>query len=158
MEIKMKAIVPGSYDPVTIGHLDIIKRAARLYDTVYAVVFINPEKKYRFAVEDRVRMLTLAADRIPNVIVSYSDGLVIDYMKEHGIQKIVKGYRNDTDLEYEKKQATWNKDHGGYDTELIKCRPELAAVSSTKVREALDNGEDLTDLVPEEVKNYIENY
>lgn len=158
MEFKMKAIVPGSYDPVTLGHLDVIKRAAKLYDTVFAVIFVNPEKKYRFSAEDRVRMLALATDEIPNVIVSYSDGLVIDYMREHRIEKIVKGYRNDTDLEYEKKQAKWNKEHGGYDTELLACRPELAAVSSTKVREALDNGDDLSSLLPESVRNYIENY
>jgi pantetheine-phosphate adenylyltransferase len=154
----MKAILPGSYDPVTVGHLDLIKRAAKLYDTVYAVVFINPEKKYRFTSEDRVRMLALATDGLPNVIVSYSDGLVIDYMNSHGINIIVKGYRNDTDLEYEKKQANWNKEHGGYDTLLLKCRPELASISSTKVREALDKGDDLGGLLPEEVKNYIENY
>ena len=75
----MKVILPGSYDPVTVGHLDIIRRAAEEHDEVFAVVFNNDKKKYRFSVEDRVRMLTLATDGLDNVLVSYSSGLVIDY-------------------------------------------------------------------------------
>ena len=101
----MKVILPGSYDPVTIGHLDIIKRAAEKYSEVFAVIFVNPKKTYRFSAEDRVRMLSLATEDLSNVRVDYSEGFVIDYMNEHGIDKIVKGYRNETDLEYEKVQA-----------------------------------------------------
>lgn len=151
----MKAIVPGSYDPVTIGHLDIIKRAAERYEKVYAMVFINPKKSYRFSAKDRVKMLSLATEGLDNVVVGYSEGLVIDYMRENGIEKIVKGYRNETDLEYEKVQALWNKEHGGYDTELLLCQPELAEVSSTRVRTALDNSETAEGLVPECVAEYI---
>jgi pantetheine-phosphate adenylyltransferase len=153
----MKAIVPGSYDPVTLGHLDVIKRAKEKYDEVFAVIFINPKKTYRFSVEDRVRMLTLATDELDGVMVSYSDGLVIDYMREHGIDVIVKGYRNETDLEYERLQAEWNKAHGGYDTELLKCNPALASVSSTRVRAALDEGKGVDELLPDSVKKYIES-
>jgi pantetheine-phosphate adenylyltransferase len=153
----MKAIVPGSYDPVTLGHLDVIKRAKEKYDEVFAVIFINPKKTYRFSVEDRVRMLTLATDELEGVMVSYSDGLVIDYMREHGIEVIVKGYRNETDLEYERLQAEWNKAHGGYDTELLKCSPALASVSSTRVRAALDEGKGVDELLPDSVKKYIES-
>ena len=153
----MKAIVPGSYDPVTLGHLDVIKRAKEKYDEVFAVIFINPKKTYRFSVEDRVRMLTLATDELDGVMVSYSDGLVIDYMREHGIEVIVKGYRNETDLEYERLQAEWNKAHGGYDTELLKCNPALSEVSSTRVRAALDEGKGVDELLPDSVKKYIES-
>ena len=153
----MKVILPGSYDPVTVGHLDIIKRAAEKYEKAYAVIFINPKKTYRFSIEDRVKMLTLATEDLGNVTVGYSDGLVIDYMKEHGIEKIVKGYRNDSDLEYEKLQADWNKEHGGYETELLKCDPNLSEVSSTKVRQALENGEKASDLLPDRVKKYIDS-
>ena len=110
------AILPGSYDPVTLGHIAVIERAAREYDEVYVVAFINPDKKYAFSVEERVAMLMLATDHLPNVLVSYSDGLVIDYMREHGIEKIVKGYRNDTDYAYEQRQAEWNKAHGAGDS------------------------------------------
>ena len=152
----MSVIVPGSYDPVTVGHLDIIKRAAEENDEVYAVIFVNPEKEYLFSLDDRVRMLILATDDIPNVLVSYSNGLVIDYMREHGIDKIVKGYRNDTDLEYERVQAEYNLRMGGYQTELKKCSEELQTVSSSEVRKRLLSGESVDALLPKEVAEYIE--
>ena len=152
----MSVILPGSYDPVTIGHLDIIRRAAEKYDEVYVVVFTNPNKKYRFSVEERVKMLILATDELDNVLVSYSDGLVIDYMREHEIEKIIKGYRTDADLPWEKEQAEWNLSHGGYETELWKCRDGFEEVSSTAVRAALDKGED-TVLLPQSVLEYIKS-
>ena len=153
----MKVILPGSYDPVTLGHLDIIKRASREFDEVFAVIFANPKKKYKFSLEDRVRMLILGTDGLDNVIVSYSNGLVIDYMREHGIDRIVKGYRTDADLPWEREQAEWNKIHGGYDTELWKCRDMYENISSTLARDAIDNGRDLTEILPREVIEYIES-
>jgi pantetheine-phosphate adenylyltransferase len=153
----MKVILPGSYDPVTVGHLDIIRRAAEEHDEVFAVVFNNDKKKYRFSVEDRVRMLTLATDGLDNVLVSCSSGLVIDYMREHGIEKIIKGYRDERDLEWEYEQARWNKEHGGYDTELVKCREGFEAVSSTEVRRRLDAGESAEKILPSAVFEYIKN-
>lgn len=154
----MSVIIPGSYDPVTLGHLDIIKRAAKIYDEVYAVVFINPDKKYSFSLDDRVKMLILATDELENVIVSYSTGLVIDYMRDHGIEKIIKGYRNECDLEYEKRQADWNKKMGGYDTELWLSSEELVGISSTLAREKLARGEDLSKILPEKVIGFIGNH
>ena len=153
----MSVIVPGSYDPVTNGHLDIIRRAAEENDEVYAVIFVNPEKEYTFSLDDRVRMLILATDDMPNVLVSYSNGLVIDYMRDHGIDRIVKGYRNDTDLEYEKKQAEYNLRFGGYETELKKCREGYEGISSTEVRRRLDKGESVDEFLPESVAKYIES-
>lgn len=153
----MKVILPGSYDPVTLGHLDIIKRASREFDEVFAVIFANPKKKYKFSLEDRVRMLILGTDGLDNVIVSYSNGLVIDYMREHGIDRIVKGYRTDADLPWEREQAEWNKIHGGYDTELWKCRDMYENISSTLARDAIDNGRELTEILPREVIEYIES-
>ena len=151
----MKAILPGSYDPVTLGHQEIIKRAAEEFEEVYVVAFVNPNKKYKFSVDDRVAMLMLAAEEYDNVLVSYSDGLVIDYMREHDIDVIVKGYRTEADLPWEKEQAEYNKKHGGYDTELWKCDAEYEHISSTAVRDALDRGEDISDIVPTAVKKYI---
>ena len=148
-------ILPGSYDPVTLGHLDVIRRASEEYDEVYAVVFINPNKKYTFSVEQRVSMLMLATDELENVIVSYSNGLVIDYMRDHDIELIIKGYRNDADLEYEKKQAEWNLKMGGYETRLVEASRDLTAVSSTLARERIKSGEDLSDILPGSVINYI---
>ena len=152
----MSVILPGSYDPVTLGHLDIIRRVAEREDEVYVVVFVNPDKQYRFSVEDRVAMLMLATDDIENCIVSYSAGRVVDYMRDHGIDRIVKGYRDERDLEYEGVQAQYNKHHGGYETELMLSRPEYLGISSTRVREAMDGGESLEGLVPERVARYIE--
>ncbi|MBQ8414341.1 MAG: pantetheine-phosphate adenylyltransferase [Clostridia bacterium] len=152
----MSVILPGSYDPVTKGHLDIIRRAAEKYDEVYVVVFTNPKKEYMFSVEDRVRMLMLATDDLDNVLVSYSNGLVIDYMTDHEISKIIKGYRTEEDLEWEREQAEWNYEHGRYETELWKCRDGLEDVSSTAAREAIMENEPL-DMLPEKVVEYIEN-
>ena len=153
----MKVILPGSYDPVTKGHLDIIKRAAEKYEEVYVVAFVNPNKKYRFSVNERVSMLMLATEELENVLVSYSDGLVIDYMRDHGIDRIVKGYRTDADLPWEREQAEWNLKHGGVETELWKCNEGLEDISSTAVRTALNEGNNISTLVPEKVLKYIKD-
>ena len=94
----MRVILPGSYDPITLGHVDIIKRAAQLYGEVFVVAFINPEKEYMFTPDERVLMLGLATEDILGVKVGFSDGRVVDYMKAHGSEKIVQGYRNSKDL------------------------------------------------------------
>lgn len=151
----MRVILPGSYDPITLGHLDIIRRAAEKFDEVFVVAFVNPKKSYRFSVEDRVAMLMLATEEFDNVLVSYSDGFVIDYMREHGIEKIVKGYRTEADLPWEREQAEYNLKHGGYETELWKCRDGLETISSTLAREALTNGKSCDEILPEKVVKYI---
>lgn len=152
----MSVILPGSYDPVTKGHLDIIRRASEIYDEVYVVVFTNPNKTYTFSVEDRVRMLMIATDDLDNVLVSYSNGLVIDYMTDHEIEKIIKGYRTEEDLVWEREQAEWNYTHGRYETELWQCREGLENISSTAARRAIETGEPL-DMLPEKVAKYIQN-
>ena len=151
----MSVILPGSYDPVTLGHLALIKKASEEYDEVYAVIFVNPEKEYTFSLDDRVRMLFLATDDLPNVMVSYSNGFVIDYMREHGIDKIIKGYRNDTDLEYERRQAEYNLRYGGYETILLPAESGFEGISSTEARRRIENGENLDDVLPEGVIKYI---
>lgn len=150
----MSVILPGSYDPITKGHLDIIRRAAEMYDEVYVVAFTNPNKNYLFSAEDRVRMMMLATDELDNVMVSYSNGLVIDYMTDHEISKIIKGYRTEADLEWEREQAEWNFEHGRYETELWKCSDGLENISSTLAREAIKSGTPL-DMLPQKVAEYI---
>ena len=137
----MSVIMPGSYDPVTVGHAEMIRRVAEREDEVYVVIFNNPAKSYAFSLDDRVAMLMLAAEEFDNVIVSYSIGYVVDYMREHGIDRIVKGYRNERDLEWERVQAEYNLSHGGYETELILADEEYLNVSSTMVRDKLKRGE-----------------
>ena len=150
-------ILPGSYDPVTLGHLEMIKRAAREYSEVYAVIFVNPDKKYTFSLEDRVKMLILATDELDNVIVSYSNGLVIDYMREHGVQKIIKGYRNCRDLEYEQRQAEYNMKMGGYETILWRADENMENISSTEARRRISEGSDLSDILPQKVIAFLKD-
>ena len=157
MKKKTSVIIPGSYDPVTLGHLDVIKRASEEYESVYAVVFINDDKKYLFSLEDRVKMLMLATEDLDNVLVSYSLGYVVDYMREHNIQKIIKGYRNDTDLEYERVQSEYNKSHGGYETELLLSKEEYSNVSSTLARELIKSGGVLDNVLPDKVISFIKS-
>ena len=151
----MSVIIPGSYDPITVGHLAIIEEVARREDEVYVVAFVNDKKEYTFTLDDRVNMMQLATEHLDNVLVSFSLGRVVDYMREHGIDRIVKGYRNDADLEWENFQAEYNMKHGGYSTELIKCEDGFDHISSTLVRARLDGEEDIADLVPDAVEEYI---
>ena len=151
----MSVIMPGSYDPVTLGHVEMIRRVAAKEDEVYVVIFTNPNKTYSFSLEDRVAMLMLATEEFDNVIVSYSLGYVVDYMRDHGIEKIVKGYRNDTDLLWEKEQAAYNLEHGGYETELILCDKKYEHISSTLVRKKLQNRENVSELLPKAVIDYL---
>ena len=151
----MSVIMPGSYDPVTLGHLEMIRKVARREDEVYVVIFSNPAKNYTFSLDDRVAMLMLATEELDNVFVSYSLGYVIDYMREHDIERIVKGYRNDADLVWEREQAEYNMKHGGYETELILCDDSLKHISSTLVREKIKSGESLEGLLPKNVEEYI---
>ena len=150
-------ILPGSYDPVTLGHIAVIREAARRFDEVYVVAFVNPEKSYTFTAEDRVKMLLLATDEFDNVMVRYSDGLVIDYMRDHGIEKIFKGYRNDADLAYEVAQAEWNLAHGGYETELWKCPDGLEEISSSAARRLLCEGGSPEGVLSPEVFAFVKS-
>ena len=153
----MSVIMPGSYDPVTTGHVEMIRRVASVEDEVYVVVFTNPNKNYTFSLDDRVAMLMLATEEFDNVIVSYSLGYVVDYMRDHEIDRIVKGYRNDADLAWEKELEEYNLKYGGYETDLILCEDKYKEISSTLVREKLKKGEDLTGLLPDSVIEYLKN-
>ena len=102
-------------------------------------------------------MLMLATEDLENVIVSYSLGYVVDYMREHNIDRIVKGYRTEADLEWEREQAEYNLKHGGYETELILCDERYTHISSTLVRERLKNGEPVSDVLPPTVEKYLTN-
>ena len=152
----MRVILPGSYDPITLGHLAIIEAAAEKYSEVFVVAFVNPDKKYAFPMEERVEMIRLAVSHLKNVRVDFSLGRVVDYMREKEISLIVKGYRNERDLEYERAQAEYNLKNGGYETELIKCERCLENISSTAAREAIGKGENLEKILSDSVISYLE--
>lgn len=154
---RERVILPGTYDPVTLGHLAVIRRAAEEYGEVFVTVFVNPQKTPTFPLSERMAMLMLATDEFDNVLVTESSGLVIDYMREHRIGKILKGYRNETDLSYEKAQAEWNFSHGGVTTELIPCEDAYRTVSSTLARRLLAEGGDLSGVLPEKVIAFLKN-
>ena len=155
MEKKNVAVLlPGSYDPPTKGHLSLVERATRTYERVFVVAFVNPKKTYTFTPEERVEMLRLMTEHLPNVTVGYSEGLVIDYAKENGISLLIKGYRNETDLAYERVQADWNLRNGGIETLLLPAEAGDEHISSTAVREALHT-EEAKPLLCEKVFDFI---
>ena len=146
---KTVAIVPGSFDPITYGHVDITKRAAQLYDKVYVAVMINDQKKYMLTIEEREAVARLALEDINNVEVISSTGMLWQLAKELGADAIVKGYRNKTDYDYEIKMAEFNAKYcPEAKTVLLRSDDKLEALSSTMVRERIQNNDPLDGLLP----------
>lgn len=137
-----RAIVPGSFDPMTLGHKDILQRAASLYDEVYLGLLINPSKKYLFDLETRILIAKCAASDIPNASVVHSDGLLVELARELGCEAIVKGIRNKEDLDYEIRMARINKELAPeIETVFLPCGEGLGEISSTLVRSLLEKNE-----------------
>ena len=150
------AIVPGSFDPITLGHLDILRRAAALYDRVYLAVMINREKQYMFSLEERHRIASVAVRDMDRVEVISSDGMLWELARDLGACAIVKGVRNEIDLQYEQSMAEYNREHyPKAETVLLPSDDQLLHVSSTVVRERLQANESLSDLLPSEVIDEI---
>jgi pantetheine-phosphate adenylyltransferase len=145
------AVVPGSFDPVTLGHLDVIARAAKLFDRLYVLVTHNPAKSALLAVDERVRLLreSMAEAGIDGVDVdSWSDGLLVDYCRRVGAEAIVKGLRSATDAAYETPMALVNRDLAGVETLFLVAQPGTSHVSSSLVRQVASLGGDVTPYVP----------
>lgn len=150
------AIVPGSFDPMTLGHLDIVKRAAVLFDSVVVAVMVNDAKKYMFSMEDRLEIAKLTCEGIENVSVIADDGLLADLAKKMNACAIVKGVRNAEDYVYEEKMAHYNAlKNPNAQTVLLVCDPALANISSTEVRERLEKKKDISDIVSQNAIKYI---
>jgi pantetheine-phosphate adenylyltransferase len=147
-----KAIYPGSFDPFTSGHLDIVKKAAALFDQVYIVIGVNANKRRSFSAEKmRVAMeKTIAALGISNAVVTVHEGLVAEYAKTHGIQYMIRGLRNNMDYNYEENIAEVNKLINP-DMEYVYFRAENVAVSSSMVKELHSFGLDISPYVPKEI-------
>ena len=153
-----RVLIPGSFDPVTIGHYDIIKRCASIFDEVYVVVFQNTEKKGKgfFTGEDCYNMINIAVSGLENVYTDITDTLVVDYADRKNIDYIVKGVRDTIDFEYEYDLFAINRSIGGYDTVFVPSLPEYKHISSTFVRDMIKYGRDITPYVPKGVAEYID--
>lgn len=153
------AVVPGSFDPVTLGHLDVIERAARLFDEVHVVVVHNPSKSALLRIAQRVTLLEQAiaqAGIAGNIVVtSWSVGLLVDYCTDVGATVLVKGIRSQMDLSYETPMAIVNRNLAGIDTVFLLPDPANAHVSSSLVRQVASLGGDVSPYVPSAVAEYL---
>ncbi len=148
----MKSVLfPGSFDPVTLGHIDLVERASRLFDRVYVVILKNKEKREHFPLDTRKEMLRAATARFPNVVVDSYDGYTADYARENAVSAILRGIRNDADYAYEEKMADFNLARGGVDTVFLPAKESLSAVSSTEARRRIQSGESVSELLPAEI-------
>ena len=152
MEVNMKvAIYPGSFDPITNGHLDILQRALKIFDKVIVLVAINPNKKSRFSVEDRVAMIKESVSGL-NVEVDATDGLTVEYAKKHGAIALIRGLRAVTDFEYEFQLATANDFiDSSIDSVFLMSKHEKSFINSSMIIELHEKGIDVSSLVPEPV-------
>lgn len=139
---------PGSYDPATNGHLDIIERAAGQFDEVTVAVMINKSKRGLFTVEERMDMLSEATAHLTNVRIDIFHGLLVDYCKAHDIRAIVKGLRAVSDFDYELQMAQMNHQLSGVDTLFVSTNPLYSFLSSSLVKEVATYGGDVSHLLP----------
>ena len=150
-----RAVCPGSFDPVTLGHLDVISRAAGLFDEVVVAVLINKKKQGLFSVEERIAMLEETTADLPNVRADSFHGLLVDYCRAHDIKAIVKGLRAVTDFDYELQMAQMNQRLSGVDTLFMSTNPEFSFLSSSLVKEVATYGGDVAHLLPPTVHRQL---
>ena len=146
-----RAVCPGSFDPVTYGHLDIIKRASAHFDEVVVAVFINSTKQSLFTVEERIEMIKETTKELKNIKVDSWSGLTVEYCKRNKIDVITKGLRAVSDFDYELQMAQMNLQLKGVDTLLMATKPAYSFLSSSLVREIARYGGDVSNLVPPRV-------
>jgi pantetheine-phosphate adenylyltransferase len=143
-----RVVCPGSFDPVTNGHLDIISRAAQLYDEVVVAVAQNPSKTTLFTADERVELIRDATKQLDNVRVDRFEGLTVDFCRDNDISAIVKGLRAVTDFDYEMQQAQMNYNQAGVETLFMTTNPLYAFLSSSLVKDFAKFGGDVSGLVP----------
>lgn len=147
------AVFPGSFDPITIGHVDLVKRALPLFDKIIVAVGINSSKKYLFTLEQRMQWLHDVFDQFPSVEVDQFENLTAHYCKRIGARYLLRGLRNASDFDYEKTISQLNHIVGdGIETVFLIAQPEYTHISSTIVREIIVGGADATPFIPQEVR------
>lgn len=152
------AIVSGSFDPITFGHLDIIERSAALFDKVVVALAVNPQKQGFLPFEERFNAIKLAVKGIKNVEVVYCHGLLAELCKNYENPVIVRGARNGADYEYESTLAAVNYDLGAKETVILPAKASLAHISSSYVREILRYGKSVSKYVPESIIPILKKY
>ena len=150
------AVCPGSFDPVTLGHIDVFEQASAQFDEVLVAVLVDPKKSGMFDADERIAMITEACAHLPNLRVEAGHGLVVDFVKARGFTAIVKGLRTGTDFEYELQMAQMNKHIAGVDTFFVATNPQYAFVSSSLAKEVAGLGGDVSALLPESVNRRLQ--
>ncbi|MGI5492172.1 pantetheine-phosphate adenylyltransferase [Microtetraspora malaysiensis] len=150
-----RVVCPGSFDPVTNGHLDIIGRTSRLYDEVVVAVLINIEKAGLFTVDERIEMLEAVTKEYGNVRVEKFHGLLVDFCRQNDIPTIVKGLRAVSDFDYELQMAQLNYRMSGVETLFMSTNPEYSFLSSSRLKEIARYGGDVSGLVPDLVQRLL---
>jgi pantetheine-phosphate adenylyltransferase len=143
-----RAVCPGSFDPVTNGHLDIIGRASKLYDEVVVAVLVNKSKSGLFAIDERIELLTKTTAVYGNIVIDSFRGLLVDFCRTHDIPTIVKGLRAVSDFDYELQMAQMNHSLAGVETLFMSTNPTYSFLSSSLVKEVATWGGDVSHLVP----------
>ena len=149
-----RAVYPGSFDPMTYGHLDIIRRSAEMFDELIVAVLVNQQKNALFSVDERVKILQEATKDLPNVKVDFFSGLLINYAAEHGLHVAVRGLRAITDFEYELQLSQTNRmlSDGALDTIFLNPSLQYSYLSSASVKEIASFGGDISQCVPDYVE------
>lgn len=146
------AVFPGSFDPITIGHVDIVKRALPLFDQIYVAIGINSQKQYLFGLEQRLEWLKAVFANDPKIIVDHFENLTAHYCTHIGAKYLIRGLRNASDFDYEKTISQLNNIVGhGIETVFFISQPGLSHISSTIVREIIKGGGDAAPFLPKEV-------
>ena len=143
-----RAVCPGSFDPVTNGHIDIVSRASSLFDEVTVAVLVNKSKQSLFTVEERIDMLTEVCADFPNVQIDSFHGLLVEFCRERDIHAIVKGLRAVSDFDYELQMAQMNSSLAPVETVFVPTSPEYSFLASSLVKEVATFGGDVSPLVP----------
>ena len=153
----MKILIPGSFDPPTNGHIDVITRCLKVFDEVLVGVIVNPSKESLFSTETRTEMLNEVFNENKNVTVKSFEGLLVDFAKKNKVDAIVKGLRAMTDFDYELQMAQMNFNLADFETIFIPTSPEYGYVSSSLVKEIHSYGGDVSELVPDNVSKRLKD-
>lgn len=153
----LNVVCPGSFDPVTNGHIDIVERASKLADRVYVAVMVNRDKRGLFTAAERILLLTESLAHLDNVIIEDFEGLLVDYCEARGARAIVKGLRAVGDFDYELQMAQMNHRLASVDTLFVATNPLFSFLSSSLIKEVVSYGGDVSGLVPDAVLKQLKS-